>query len=88
MKKVHDCVMKKGNHCILERFPKKIHTLTLLMAEDPEFLAVCEDYDACVEALRYWARSNEPEAATRINEYNTLVRELEEEIIEVVAARS
>ena len=80
--------MNDKNHCILKRFPENIHTLTLLMAEDPEFLAVCEDYDACVEALRYWARSNEPEAATRINEYSTLVQELEEEIIQVVAARS
>ena len=80
--------MNEKNLNILERFPEKIHTLTLLMAEDPEFLAVCEDYDACIEALRYWARSDEPEAATRINEYNTLVRELEEEIIGVVAARS
>ena len=88
MKKVHDCVMKEKNRSILERFPEKIHTLTLLMGEDPEFLSVCEDYEACIEALRYWARSNEPEAATRINEYNTLVRELEEEITQVVAARS
>jgi hypothetical protein len=78
--------MKKGNHCILERFPEKIQALTLLMAEDPEFLSVCEDYDACIEALRYWARSDAPEAAARINEYNTLVRELEEEIIGVVTA--
>ena len=62
--------------------------MTLLMAEDPEFLAVCEDYDACVEALCYWTRSSDPEGATRIDEYNTLVRELEEEIIQVVAARS
>jgi len=80
--------MKEKSHYILERFPEKIHTLKLIMAEDPEFLSVCEDYDACIEALRYWARSNKPEAATRINEYNTLVRELEEEIIQVVATRS
>ena len=80
--------MNEKNAHILKRFPEKIHTLTVLMAEDPEFLAVCEDYEACVEALRYWAQSNEPEAATRINEYNTFVRELEEEIIRVVAARS
>jgi hypothetical protein len=80
--------MNDKNHNILRRFPEKIHTLTLLMAEDPEFLAVCDDYDACIEALRYWAQSNEPESATRINEYNTLVRELEEEIVQVVAARS
>ena len=57
------------------------------MVENPEFLAACEDYDACIEALQYWEQSNEPESATRINEYNTLVRELEEEILKV-AARS
>jgi hypothetical protein len=62
--------------------------MALLMAEDPEFLAMCEDYDACIEALRYWAQSNEPQASTRMNEYNTLVRELEEEILQVVEARA
>lgn len=80
--------MNQKNHSILKRFPEKSHTLTLVMAEDPEFLALCEDYDACIEARRYWARSNEPEAAARINEYKALVRELEEEIIQVVEARS
>ena len=62
--------------------------MSLLMSEDPEFLAVCEDYDACVEALRYWAQSNESEAASRIHEYSALVQELEVEIIQVVEERS
>jgi hypothetical protein len=65
---------------IRERFPDKKQSLDLLMAEDPEFLALCEDYDACVNALRYWTRSKEPEAKTRVNEYRALVRDLEEEI--------
>jgi len=65
---------------ILEQFPEKSHTIALLMEEDTEFLALCEDYDACVKALRYWEQSNEHEAKTRVNEYRTLVRELEEEI--------
>lgn len=38
--------MNEKNTNILERFPKKIHTLTLLMVENPEFLAAFEDYDA------------------------------------------
>ena len=80
--------MDERNHRILERFPEKSHALALLMAEDPEFLAVCEDYDACVEALRYWTQSKKPEAGTRVDEYRTLVQELEAEIIQVVAARS
>lgn len=56
------------------------------MAEDPEFLTLCEDYDACVEALRYWTQSKEPEAKTRVNEYRGLVRELQEEITQALVA--
>ena len=80
--------MNEENANILKRFPEKIHTLTVLMAEIPEFLAVCEDYEACVEALRYWAQSNEPEAEARTQEYRALVQELEAEIIQAVEARS
>jgi hypothetical protein len=73
----------KARH-IREQFPDKKHSLDLLMAEDPEFLALCEDYDACVNALRYWAESKDPEAETRVNEYRALVRDLEEEIDQVL----
>jgi hypothetical protein len=55
------------------------------MAIDTEFLALSEDYDTCVNALRYWIGSKEPEAKTRVNEYRILVRELEEEITQVLA---
>jgi hypothetical protein len=75
----------KARH-IRERFPDKNHSIDLLMAEDPEFPDLCEDYDACVNALRYWAKSKEPEANTRVDEYHTLVRELEEEITQALEA--
>jgi hypothetical protein len=71
---------------IREQFSDKKPSIDLLMAEDPEFLALCEDYDACVDALRYWAKSEAPEAKNRANEYRTLVRELQEEIIQILAA--
>jgi hypothetical protein len=71
---------------IVERFREESHTLARLMEEDPEFLALCEDYDACVEALQYWAQSKEGEAKTRVNEYRTLVQELEEEITQALVA--
>ena len=71
---------------IRERFPDKKHTIDLLMTKDPEFFDLCEDYDACVDALRYWAKSEKPEAETRVNEYHALVRELEEEITQVLVA--
>lgn len=73
------------NH-INERFPDQKDAIDNLMAEDPEFRALCEDYNACVNALRYWAESQAPEAKTRLNEYRTLVHELEEEISQALAA--
>ena len=71
---------------IRERFPDKTHTIDLLMAKDPEFLTLCEDFDACVDALRYWAKSEKSEAETRVNEYRTLVGELQEEIVQALEA--
>ena len=65
---------------IRQRFPNKKHGIDLLMTEDPEFLALCEDYDACVNALQHWAQSKAPEAEHRVIEYHTLIKELEEEI--------
>lgn len=72
---------------ILEQFPEKSHTIAGLLEEDPEFLTLCEDYDTCVNALRYWEQSKEPEAKTRVNEYRTLVREIKEEIKEELKLR-
>ena len=71
---------------IREQFSDKKPSIDLLMAEDPEFLALCEDYDACVDALRYWAKSEAPEVETRVNEYRALVRDLEEEVTQFLAA--
>ena len=65
---------------ILEKFREDSPAVIHLMEEDGEFLALCEDYDACVNALRHWEQSKAPEAETRVNEYRTLTRELEEEI--------
>ena len=76
--------MNEKAHHIRERFPDKSHIIDLLMAEDSEFLTLCEDYDVCVYALRYWAKSKAPEAETRVNEYRTLIEELEEEITQVL----
>ena len=71
---------------IRERHLDKQRRIDLLMAEDPEFLALCEDYDACVNALRYWTQSKEPEAESRVSEYLTLIEELGEEITQALEA--
>ena len=47
------------------------------MAENPEFRALCEDYGDCIRARQFWGQSTASEAETRVNEYRTLVEELE-----------
>jgi hypothetical protein len=69
---------------IREQFFDKKHSIDLLIAKDPEFLTLCADHDACVDALRYWAKSEKPEAKTRVNEYHILVRDLQEEIAQAL----
>jgi len=68
-----------------ERFPDKNDHIDLLMAQDSEFVALSKDYDACVNALRYWAGSRAPESENRVIEYHTLIKELEEEISQFLA---
>lgn len=70
---------------IRERFPDKRHCIDLLMAQNSDFLSLTEDYDTCINALRYWAGSNAPEAENRVIEYHTLCKELEEEICQYVS---
>jgi len=78
-------VNDSGRH-IREIFPDQKHAIDLLAAQNSEFLAMCEDYDACVDALQYWAKSEEPEAKTRVKEYCALVQELQEEIAQDLSA--
>jgi hypothetical protein len=54
------------------------------MTEDEEFRAICDDYDACVDALNYWAGSEEPGAKTRVKEYRDLLDALYEEITQIL----
>ena len=71
---------------VRKRFPRKNSEIDLLLAEDSEFGDICEDYNSCINSLRYWAKSKEPEAEIRVSEYRTLVRELEEEMAEALDA--
>ena len=79
--------MKSKSLYVYERFPDKIRAIKSLLAEDPEFLDLCEDYHDCIHALRHWTFSNGPESESRFHEYLTLVRELEMEIMQVLYAK-
>jgi uncharacterized protein Usg len=73
--------MKKQGLHIFERFPDQSHLLTYHMAVDPGFYDLCQDYELCVQALKYWTASNDPNANARLDEYRSLTRELERDII-------
>ncbi len=77
--------MNDKAYYIRERFPDRSDTISLLASKDPEFRAVCEDYDVCINALRYWNQSETPEADSRVDEYRNLIRELEGEIMQALA---
>ena len=69
---------------IRERFPDDKLIIDRLMDNDPKFLALCEDYDTCINALQYWVESKEPEAEIRINEYRNIAHQLVEEVVEIL----
>jgi len=73
-----------GKYHIIERFPDQKYAIDQLMAKDPEFLSLCDDYDACLNAIQYWSQSNEPEADTMIDEFRNIAQELEEEVVEAL----
>ncbi len=78
--------MNDLGHHIRERFPDQKISIDRLMAKDPEFISLCDDYDACINALHYWTRSKEPEAESMVDEFSNIARELEEEVIEALIA--
>lgn len=51
-----------------------------LAAKDNEFRELCGDFDDCVDALRRWEASGEPEAKARAGEYRELLAALQTEI--------
>jgi hypothetical protein len=71
---------------IRKHFPDQKRRIDLLLAKDHEFFSLCEDYTVCVDALRYWEKSQQPEAYIRADEYRTLVRELKVEIAQSLSA--
>ena len=74
-------MISKPRH-IYEKFPEQVHVINRLMSEKASFLALCEDYEICINALKHSAHSQESEAKERLEEYETLAQELEEEIQE------
>ncbi len=66
---------------VMERFPEKRIVLKRLFESSQSFQSLCDEYEACLTALRYWRDSSLPEAPDFRNEFSSLLGELEEEIL-------
>jgi hypothetical protein len=67
---------------VVERFPEKRKSLERLFECDKSFRSLCEEYLACQKAYKFWQGSSLPEAPDLRNDFSSLQRELEEEILE------
>ena len=66
---------------VIKKFPEHKGVIHRLSECDDEFLALCEDYRICKEALEYWDVSDSEKAPDRSSEYRSLLKELENEIL-------
>ena len=67
---------------VIERFPERQPSLERLWEVNPSFQSLCDEYENCVAALKYWQLSAGEEERDYRGEYAALVPELEAEILE------
>lgn len=75
-------VIQPALFAVITKFPGLRDEAIHLFQQNENFRAVCVDYQDCVKALRHWSRSTERDAARRKSEYEDLLSELEEEIVQ------
>jgi len=73
--------VKVGYGLVVERFPENREAVRRLFESNQSFQSLCDEYEACLTALRYWRDSSLPEAFDFRNEFSSLLGELEEEIL-------
>ena len=75
-------VLHPGLFLVIERFPDHKKALHRLHACEEAFQTLCENYQQCTEAIRYWAQCGDEKAPERRREYGELLHELEMEILQ------
>jgi hypothetical protein len=53
-----------------------------LLQDSDSFRTLCRDFQECANALAHWKRTTAEEAPLRRKEYDELLKELEQEIVE------
>jgi hypothetical protein len=68
---------------LARRFPQHASTIRRLEARDPDFRAICADYDEAQRALKHWQAAGEA-APERVAEYRQILVELEAEALAIL----
>jgi hypothetical protein len=66
---------------VMKEFPEHKRAIQRLAKREERFLTLCDDYRICKEALAYWKSSESDQAFLRVCEYQSLLAELETEIL-------
>ena len=69
---------------VCDRFPDRADKIKARFDNQDSFQTLCEDYRRCAGALQHWAQSLDENASLRVEEYGALLRELEEEILQIL----
>lgn len=77
-------VIEHSLFSIFKRFPDRTEPIKALFNNNESFKTLCGDYHRCAEALQYWKQSSDENARARVREYEALLHELEEEILQNV----
>jgi len=77
-------VIQPSLFTLFDRFPERKETIKALFKKNESFKTLCEDYHRCAAALQHWNQFLDEDAPVRMREYETLLRELEEEILQNV----
>lgn len=77
-------IIETGIFTLFERFPDRKTAIRAQYSRNPTFRTLCEDHRKCREAVSYWSRSEDKDAALRLREYEDLMWELEDEITAVL----
>jgi hypothetical protein len=77
-------VVRTSLSIVLAGFPDHEETIKRLFKVNDSFRSLCEDYRQCARASKFWNQSASEEAPARREEYENLLQDLSEEILQNV----
>ena len=75
-------LIRPGFSQLLKRFPEYHDAVCILLMKNRLFNEICLDYEQCCKALRRWQTQNSEESKLRTAEYEEILHDLDQEILQ------